>query len=59
MDGESGVLVPPGDTEAWTDALKGLWERHRADRWDWTLPELRTSREIAEEMDALYKSAFP
>ncbi len=59
MDGESGVLVPPGDTEAWTDALKGLWERHRADRWDWTLPEFRTSREIAEEMDALYKSAFP
>ncbi|WP_162899551.1 glycosyltransferase [Salinibacter ruber] len=58
-NGESGVLVPPGDTEAWTDALKGLWERHRADRWDWTLPEFRTSREIAEEMDALYKSAFP
>lgn len=57
-DGESGVLVPPGDTEAWTDALKGLWERHRADRWEWSFPELRTSREIAEEMEHLYHRNF-
>jgi glycosyltransferase involved in cell wall biosynthesis len=53
-DGESGVLVPPGDVNAWADALHTLWERHRADRWNWSLPELRTSGEIAQEMEQMY-----
>ena len=53
-DGESGVLVPPGDVEAWADALRVLWERHRADHWDWSLPEPRTSRTIAQEMEQIY-----
>jgi glycosyltransferase involved in cell wall biosynthesis len=53
-DGESGVLVPPGDVEAWADALSDLWERHRLGRWTWSVPELRTSMEIAEEMEQMY-----
>jgi glycosyltransferase involved in cell wall biosynthesis len=53
-DGKSGVLVPPGDVNTWADALHTLWERHRAGRWNWSLPELRTSGEIAEEMEQMY-----
>lgn len=54
-DGESGVLVPSGNVEAWADALHALWDRHRVDHWSWTLPELRTSREIAGEMEQIYE----
>ncbi len=53
-DGKNGVLVPPGDAKAWGDALRKLWGWHRADRWNWSLPELRTSGEIAEEMEQMY-----
>jgi glycosyltransferase involved in cell wall biosynthesis len=53
--GRSGVLVPPGDVGAWEDELIGLWERHQAGCWDWTLPELRRSWQIAEEMERMYR----
>jgi glycosyltransferase involved in cell wall biosynthesis len=56
-DGESGLLIPPGDAEVWANALGDLSERHRADRWEWSLPELRTSGEVAEEMMKIYKRA--
>ncbi len=54
-DGKSGVLVPPGDTEAWTTALEQLHEAFRNGRWEWALPDLRTSRTISRDMDRIYR----
>jgi glycosyltransferase involved in cell wall biosynthesis len=54
-DGESGVLVPPGDVQAWTTALKKLREMFRNGQWEWTLPALRTSRVISRDMDQMYR----
>jgi glycosyltransferase involved in cell wall biosynthesis len=56
VDGKSGVLVPPGDTGAWTTALEQLSEGFRNGRWGWTLPDLRTSREISRDMEKMYRN---
>jgi glycosyltransferase involved in cell wall biosynthesis len=55
-DGESGMLVPPGDTGAWTAALEQLHETFRDGQWGWTLPDLRTSREISRDMEKMYRN---
>ena len=54
-DGESGMLVPPANIRAWTEALKRLYKRHCEGRWTWALPEPRTSRDVAREMSYLYE----
>lgn len=54
-DGKSGLLVPPGDVEQWESALLQLYEKKTQGNWDWTLPTPRSSREIAEEMEAMYQ----
>ena len=28
-DGETGILVPPGDAGAWVDAIRLLWTQHQ------------------------------
>lgn len=53
-DGESGVLVSPGDVEAWREVLRRIHEKHRSDDWMWNLPELRASCDIAKEMEGIY-----
>jgi glycosyltransferase involved in cell wall biosynthesis len=54
-DGESGVLVPPGDLGAWTTALEELYEAFRNGRWEWALPVLQTSRAISRDMEKMYR----
>lgn len=54
-DGKSGVLVPPGDTGAWTTALEQMRETFRNGQWGWTLPDLRTSRAISRDMHKMYR----
>jgi len=54
-DEESGLLVPPGEVMAWKKALRQLHEQHRGGNWTWNLPTLRTSRDIAEEMERMYE----
>jgi glycosyltransferase involved in cell wall biosynthesis len=56
-DGTSGVLVPPENTRAWSEALEQLHERFRDGQWVWTLPDLRTSRAISKEMEEIYQEA--
>lgn len=57
VDGASGLLVPPGAVNVWADALRRLYQQHRAGDWSWELPELRSSLDIAEEMDLIYTRA--
>jgi glycosyltransferase involved in cell wall biosynthesis len=52
--GESGVLVPPGDLEAWAEALRQLYADHRAGRWTWALPSPRANGEVVEAMNKMY-----
>ncbi len=52
--GTSGVLVPPDDVAAWTDAILSLYEQHRNGAWDWSVPAPRSSLDVAEEMEELY-----
>nr|WP_260171113.1 glycosyltransferase [Salinibacter ruber] len=54
-DGKSGVLVPPGDTGAWMEGLEQIYEAFRNEQWEWTLPDLRTSRAISRDMDRMYR----
>jgi glycosyltransferase involved in cell wall biosynthesis len=54
-DGESGRLVAAGDPDAWARALQELYDRHRSGDWSWTLPAPRTSKDVAREMNALYR----
>ncbi|WP_263831191.1 glycosyltransferase [Salinibacter sp.] len=53
-DGKSGMLVPPGDVEAWVGSLRQLYQRKRQGNWGWTLPTPRSSHTIAGEMTQMY-----
>jgi glycosyltransferase involved in cell wall biosynthesis len=53
-DGVSGILVSPGDVGAWREALMLAWKKYIAGIWDWTLPRVRASQEIANEMTTHY-----
>ncbi|HTL69711.1 MAG TPA: glycosyltransferase [Candidatus Eisenbacteria bacterium] len=58
-DGVNGLIVPPGDVEAWTRTLervsadRGLLRRLSEGR-----PEIKTSAEVARKTAALYEKAF-
>jgi glycosyltransferase involved in cell wall biosynthesis len=55
-DGVDGCLVPPGDVEAWANALTAAAASpaHTIDRWRAQLPPPRTMDEIATDYMALY-----
>jgi glycosyltransferase involved in cell wall biosynthesis len=54
-DGESGRLVASGDPDAWAGALQDLYNRHRSGNWSWDPPTPRMSKDVAREMNALYR----
>jgi glycosyltransferase involved in cell wall biosynthesis len=56
--GVSGVLAEPGNTEAWTQALDDLAQAYHRGDWSWSLPGVRTHRDIAKDMDTLYTSVL-
>ena len=58
-DGGNGCLVPPGDVEAWANALTAVAASpaHTIDRWRAQLPAPRTMDEIAADYMALYAAA--
>jgi len=51
---EDGVLVPPNDVQAWTSALVTTASRHIAQSRSLKPLAVRTLREVANEMAALY-----
>jgi glycosyltransferase involved in cell wall biosynthesis len=60
-DGVDGRLVPPGDIDAWSDALAAVAEDPRGtiDRWRTALPRPRTMDQIARDYIELYGAAAP
>jgi glycosyltransferase involved in cell wall biosynthesis len=57
-DGRSGKLVEVGNVAAWAHALRELAEQSVAGAWDWSIPWVRSSREVAQEMLELYQDAW-
>jgi glycosyltransferase involved in cell wall biosynthesis len=54
---EEGVLVPPGDVGAWTKAIRRMASDHaQTTQFQKPRNRVRTMREAAEEMAALYAS---
>jgi glycosyltransferase involved in cell wall biosynthesis len=54
-DGVCGRLVEAGNITAWTRALRELSEQSMAGRWAWSVPRVRSSREVAEDMLEIYR----
>jgi glycosyltransferase involved in cell wall biosynthesis len=54
-DGVSGRLVEVGSTTAWARALRELGEQSLGGRWSWSVPRVRSSGEVAEEMLGIYR----
>jgi glycosyltransferase involved in cell wall biosynthesis len=54
-DGVSGRLVETGNITAWARALRELTEQSMAGRWVWSVPRVRSSREVAEDMLEIYR----
>ena len=57
-DGVSGRLVEVGSVGAWARALSDLGEQSKAGRWAWSVPRVRSSRDVAEEMLEIYRRAW-
>mgnify|MGYP002761201733 CR=1 FL=1 len=55
MDGESGILVPPGDIAAWTAAIEQLHGKARSGQWEWNLPDPRPARAVSRDMGEIYQ----
>ena len=53
---EDGVLVPPGDVMAWARAIKAMATNRPARAVSPTAAKVRTMREVASDMAALYNS---
>ena len=56
--GVDGWLVPPGNVRAWQVALRELAQRFTSGDWSWTMPAVRTSMTVAEEMSGLYEQVL-
>jgi glycosyltransferase involved in cell wall biosynthesis len=54
-DGMSGRLVEAGNVPAWAQALSELGAQATAGRWTWSLPRVRPSRDVAEDMLEIYR----
>src|SRR5207249_11023510 len=48
-DGASGMLVEAANVNAWAKAL-GVLHRRKAERWNWQIPEIRTTGQVAADM---------
>jgi glycosyltransferase involved in cell wall biosynthesis len=53
---EDGVLVPPGDARAWTEAIRLLAINRAQKRAPRARDKVRTMRDVAKDMAALYES---
>jgi glycosyltransferase involved in cell wall biosynthesis len=53
---EDGMLVPPGDVMAWARAIKAMVYNRPTQAVSPTAAKVRTMREVASDMAALYNS---
>jgi glycosyltransferase involved in cell wall biosynthesis len=57
-DAVSGRLVEVGNVAAWARALRELSEQFMSGRWSWSIPPLRSSHEVTDEMLKIYRDAW-
>jgi glycosyltransferase involved in cell wall biosynthesis len=57
-NGVSGRLVEVGNVDAWASALSELSAQATAGHWAWSVPPVRSSLDVAEEMLEIYHQTW-
>jgi glycosyltransferase involved in cell wall biosynthesis len=58
-DGVSGLLVDNGSPERWAQTLTTALQRFAVNNWRWTIPQVRSSQQVAAEMRRIYDDLWP